>query len=367
MIRFPRFARRAFLKFAFIFPFLQLLVIGVQWNRTDYDRDSVAYYLASERIQNGESMYEPYPPPGPHVMDEWYYLYPPFLAPALTLIPTRSVDAFLRIWLLVCMAGYWVFALCLGRIVQGRVTLRSTLVAGAALYFVPGVLQAINLAQADMLVWAMVGLSLAFPSLRGAGFAAAALTKVHGFWPLLVSLWRERWRAMKGAAAVTLLAVTMSCVVLSPRGFFDSSVEWMTRVAPVLSQGQFPQEQETGVIQLPFGWGTFAAPMLFTSNLSVSFAPLQVAKATGIWAPEPGDLPTGVRLYLMALSLAAPLVSGWVFRRQPPTLHYSLVLAATLLFSPILRITYTPVLILPAILYLAEKNRRLGHGQATGH
>jgi hypothetical protein len=40
-------------------------------------------------------------------------------------------------------------------------------------------------------------------------------------------------------------------------------------------------------------------------------------------------------------------------------LHCSLVLSAALLFSPILRVTYLPILLIPAVIYFSRKRGNL--------
>lgn len=358
MSEFPRIFKSAFTKYSYIFPFIFFFVfIPVQWHRTDEDRDVYCYYLAAERVRDDVSMYEPHPSPGPFVMDACYYLYPPFFGSALSLGPQTSFATFARLWLLVVVLAYWTFAASLGRIVVGRTTLRGTLVAGAALLFVPGVIIALNLGQAEILVWAMVGVALAYPGLRGMGLMAAALTKVNGIWPLAVAVWRERSFALLGAGIVATVAIVVAVVTLGPRGFAQESIDWFTFVVPALSQGKFQPGNLAAGLHLPFWPAGLTSPTLLLDNLSLSFAPLLLAHSVGGWTPDPGNLHIGLRLYLSALTIAGPVAAGWVFRRQPIDLHCALVLSAAFLFAPILRPTSLPLVLLPAVIYFAHRKR----------
>jgi hypothetical protein len=288
-------------------------------------------------------------------MDRWHYVYPPFFASALALGPSVSYEVFARAWLVVLLIGYWMFAACIGKMALGVTTLKGTLVAGAILHFFPGVYQALNMGQADILIWAMVGLAFAYPSWRGVGFMAAALVKVHAIWPLAVAMWREGKGVLRSSAATMGAAVGLAALALGPMGLIDSSVEWFTRILPNLSQGQFDLGDLGAILQLPSGLGEVAWPGLIPLNLSLSFAPLQMAYSFGGWTPDPGNLPMALRFYLSFSSVAAPILAGWLFRKYPVDLHCSLVLSAALLFSPILRVTYLPILLLPAVIYFSGK------------
>jgi hypothetical protein len=356
MSRFLEKFRWAFTRYAFIFPFLQLGVfLPLQLNRTDQDRDTSAYYLAMERVQHGASMYEYRPPPGPHVVDQWYYLYPPFFASATALLPRMSYQGFARFWVFVMLAGFWVFAACLARIVEGRITFRGTLVAGAALQFVPGVATAMNMGQADVLIWAMVGVALAYPGLRGAGFMAAALAKVHGVWPMAAAALRDPWRTLRSAVPVALAAVGIAIFVLGPADFLKENATWFRDIAPTLGQGQLDPGDRSAELVLPGGLGRVDMPIVLPPNLSLSFAPLQLARSLGWWSPPPGNLGTPLRLYLILLGVGAPVLVGWLQRRRSVTMHSSLVLSAALLFAPILKITNLPLVLLPIVVGLGER------------
>jgi hypothetical protein len=356
---FARTAASAFGKYAWIYPLLQLLVlVPIQWTRTDRDRDVVAYHEAAQRVERGESMYEPHPPPGPHVVDAWYYLYPPFLAATVSLVAPVSFVLFARLWFLVLLAAFWLYSACLCKLVLGRVTLHGTLVAGAALGLTPGLMHAINMGQADVLVWAMIGAGLAFPALRGAGFAAAALTKVHGVWPLATSLWREGSRVLLSAGVAVALAVVLAVAALGPAGSVRASAEWFRYVVPALGQGQFDPGQPSLELRLPFELGRLNLPALVPTNLSLTFAPIEAARRAGWWEYQGGQLPRWMRIYLGLAGVLAPLIAARVFRRRPPPLHYALVTAAAVLFSPIFKLTNLPLLLAPAAAALGARRGR---------
>ena len=350
----------AFGRFAYIFLALQLLLfLPLQWRRTDRDRDVVAYHLVGERIERGESMYEPHPPPGPHRPDFWYYLYPPFLAAAIALLPPLPFETFARVWLVVLLAAFWAYAACLCRLATGRVRPHGTLVAGAVLGITPGATQALNMGQADVLRWPMIGAALAFPALTGAGFAAAAMTKVFGVWPLLVSWLREGRRVLLSAVIAVAAGVLLASAALGPAGFLDACIEWFRWILPSVNQGQFLHGQPTTVLALPFGLGSVPVPSVGSGNLSLSFAPLTLARALG-WDPPEGPLAWPIRAWLTIAAIAAPLLAAWLARRQPPAMQYALVTCATFLFSPIFRLYNLPVFLAPAALMLRMKAERGG-------
>lgn len=344
--RFARSFAWAFVRYARVFPFLLLLVfVPQQWARTDPDRDSVAYYLAAERVEDGRSMYEPFPPPGPHVPEVGAYLYPPFLGAAAALLPELSWPAFARAWLLLVLAAFVVFAAALSHLATGRVTADGTLVAIAALALTPGVLHALNMGQADVLVWAFVGLALAFPAWRGAGFAAGAMTKVFPFWALLAAALRQPRRVIPGATAAIAGGTLIAVAALGPAGFLAECERWFRHVAPSLAQGQFGEHYATVSLILPFGLGAFPLPILAPPNISLSFAPIGIARALGWWEYDGGTLPTALRVYLTTVAIAAPLAAASLFRARPPVAQCALILIASVAFAPVFRLTYLPVVI----------------------
>jgi hypothetical protein len=357
---FARTAVSAFGKYAYIYPFLQLLVfVPIQWARTDQDRDTVAYYLAAERIDRGQSAYDPRPPRGPHVVEAWYYLYPPFLAAAVSLATPMPFVAFARLWLLLLIVAFWVYAACLCKLARGQVTFHGTLVAGAALGLTPGIMQALNIGQADVLIWPMIAAALGFPAVRGAGFAAAALAKVHGIWPLAAALARERTRVLASATAIVAIAVVIGTIALGPRGLVRSSTDWLRFVAPTLGQGQFDPGDPSLELRLPYDLGSVELPILVPTNLSVSFAPIAIARRAGWWDYRGGELPAPLRIYLAVTALAAPIAAAWIFRRRNPAMHYALIVCAASVFAPIFRLTNVPLLLIPIAIAIGERNRAL--------
>ncbi len=327
----------------------------------------MAYHQAAERVDRGESIYDPHPPPGPHAPDAWYYLYPPFLASALALGPELPLVWFARVWLFIVLAAYWTYAACLCKLASGRLTFHGTLIAGALLGFVPGVMHALNMGQADTLMWAMLGVGLAFPVVRGGAFTAAALTKVTGVWALGVAMLREGRRTVAGAAIITFVAVAIAVIALGLGGFIESCREWFTYVMPVLAQGQFDPGNPITELRLPFGLGALELPAIIPNNLSISFLPIQLARWAGWWEYAGGPLPTAMRIYLTVAGVAAPVTAAWIFRRQPRDLHYALVITAALLFAPIFRVTNVPLLVAPvAILMRLRGTDQPGSGNRSG-
>ena len=347
-------------KFAYIYPLIHvLLFVPIQWGRVDGHRDTVAYHQASVRVAGGTSPYVPLPP-GPHRdVGEFQYLYPPYLAAALGLAPQTSFVTFARAWLVLLLAAFWGYAVCLAKLAEGRVTLRGTLVAGAILSFTPGGAMAITLGQADALMWPLIGAGLGWSSARGAGFLGAALLKVHGAWPLVLAAWRERRPVVVSAAAAAAVALAVGLVAFGPKPFVDAHRDWLVHVVPALGQGEFfPGNGLFDAVAhvsstLPVG-GSVVLPVLLVPNLSLSFAPIELAHRMGWWTYPGGDLPAALRGYLLAVGVLAPLLTAWWTRRRPPVVQYALVVSAAILFAPIFRPSNIPLLLAPVAALLGE-------------
>jgi hypothetical protein len=332
-------------------PAIHLLVLVPElWTTADEPRDFLAYSLAADRVRAGEPLYEPVPA-GPHAPGLGaLYLYPPFLAAVAALIPLSGV-AFARLALLAGVLCFWVYAATLARVAAGRVTAYGVLLWGAALTAGIAPLGAVYVGQIDSLIWALFGLALAFPALRGFGFAASAMIKPFAVWPLALALWRERGPVAIGAGLAIVAALGLSALALGPVGLVRASLGWLTGIYPALAQGQlaFSVVEVTGVPAVDRVLG-----FLGTGNLSLGFLPLQLAHAAGWSFPGP-ELPVWARVYLTTVGIAAPVAALWLTRRRTPELRYAAVMAAAVLFGPIFRATYSPILYALVAAWIGER------------
>jgi hypothetical protein len=344
-----------------VIPALHLLVLVPElWRGAEETRDVVAYLMAAERVRAGELLYQAVPP-GPHVVGGGApYLYPPVLAAMTALVPLSGA-ALVRFALLAGVLAFWVYAACLDRVAsRGRNSAWGTLLWGALLTAGVAPLGALWVGQVDVLIWALFGIALAFPAARGFGFAAAAFTKPFAVWPLGLALWRERRPVVVGAVAAIALAAALSASAMGPLRLAQASVQWLTDVYPALAQGQF------GYLVADVSASPAANHLLGflgTGNLSLAFLPLQLAHAAG-WEPAGAELPAWARVYLTTAGLAAPIVTLWLTRRRSLPLRYAAVMAAAVLFAPIVRATYLGILYAPVAAWLGENSQAQAQAQA---
>jgi hypothetical protein len=228
----------AFARYAYVFPLMFFgLWLPRELLRTDNDRDSVAYWWGARQARTGQEIYWPIPEPGPHLPGRAIYVYPPPFAAAVAPTAGESYVPWARGWLLVVSVGFWVYAASVARLWTGRVGLRATLMAGAAMGSLPPVLEAMASAQVDILIWAAIGVAFAWRPARGAGLAFVAIVKIFSGWALAVWAVRDR-RVIPGAAAVSAVALLACLAVLGPGRTVSETRVWITRVAPTLAQGQ---------------------------------------------------------------------------------------------------------------------------------
>lgn len=340
----------------FVVPVLTVLIALTEWNGIPGQpfRDTAAYHAAGEAARNDGDIYDPLPPPGPHAyrgQQHYLYLYPPPLAALLALLPRTRLVTFDRAWLCLNIVALWIFAASVARIANRTWNLRSTLRWGAATFFLPGTWLAIHFGNIDMMILALVALGLAHVPIGGAALVLAAVFKVTPVWPLLVRLLRAPRDTLGPAAAGVSVCVAACWAIFGIDQTVALSLRWIRDVMPSLSQGQF--------------WGGSLAvlltglhPVHFTSNLSLSFLPVQIAVLNG-WPYEGGDLPPYVRGYLTAIAVLAPIAAAWLTRKRSATLQGAVVFAAALFAAPIVR----PAALLALLLVLAaargERRARL--------
>jgi hypothetical protein len=334
-------------------PLLHLLVFAPRlFTGPDPSGDVMAYVLAADRVRAGEPLYEAVPP-GPHEPGTGaLYLYPPFLAAVAALVPLSGARL-ARFAMLAGLLCFWIYAATLTRVASGRITPYGTLVWGAALTLGIAPTAALFVGQIDSLIWALFGIALAWPAARGFSFAAAALIKPFSVWPLGLALWREGRPVALGAAFAVAIAVVLSAAAMGPVRFVHASVDWISRVYPAVAQGQFTYIVSglTDVNAVNHLLGYFG-----TGNLSLGFLPLQLARAAG-WSFTGEVLPVGARIYLTAIGIIAPVITLWLTRHRGPELRYAAVMAAAVVFGPIFRLTYSPILFALAAAWIGERRR----------
>lgn len=322
------------------------------WVNAEKRADAVIYYTVAKRALAGLPLYWPWPEYGPHFgtagnpypLDR--HLYPPFLMGALIPLAELPLRSFVRAWYVVLYAGFWIYAATLARLATGRATPARVVVAAAVLAATPGAQLALMVANVEPVLWALFGLALAVPALRGPGFTAAAMVKLYGAWPLLLAARREGWRVARGAALTLALGFGVGFLVLGPAGFVGALLDWLRYMMPVVGQGTFAVD--------PVHGGT---------NVSPSFAVLRAARALG-WEYTEGPLPGWARLYLTAVAVGAPLLTAWWTRRAHPVLRYALVTVAAVVFAPLCWATYLPLLLAPVAVAVGLR-RASGRGEGA--
>lgn len=292
---------------------------------TDPRRDVMHVFVHVQRIRHGLPLYWPWPQAGPYLHATAPYpaervSWPPILTPLASPLGYLSFTTFSRIWTVILSAAVVVYAGALACI-AGRLTLRSFLLAFAAVLLCPGTIRTLALGNPDPLVWVGIGVGVAATGAsRGAGFMSAALIKLFGVWPLLASVVRKDGRrALVGAGICATVLGGAAMAILSPTRFAESSIAYVRYMLPALGQGTF-------------------AP----NNLSLSMAGLRLARLFG-WEYLGGPLPEPARLYLFAVGVAAPLTAIWLLRKHSVAVQTAGVTCAAIVFGPICWTTYLPI------------------------
>jgi len=310
-----------------------LIQLGVwlpqHWQRTDTRRDLAVYYYAARRVIEDKPLYRPWPDYNLDVFPN-RYLYPPPFAAAIAPLGHLSFVWFARVWYLVLLVAFWIYAWSLARLAHPggnrRETIHAVLIAGMILAFCPESNGAMSVGNAEPILWALFGLGLT-TRLRGAAFAAGALVKIHPLWPLLLASRYEGARVLRPAAAVLLVGIIGSWLVCGSEAW----LAWWPAVSPVVSQGSFTE-----------------------GNVSLSFLGLRLARLLG-WEYAGGPLPVGARLYLSVMAIAGPLGVAWLLRREQSLTQYAWVALAAMLFAPLCWTLYLPLLLAPAAVWTGER------------
>lgn len=336
-----------------VVPIATVVLVAIEWNGIPSQpfRDSLAYQQGASYAQSDQSLYVPLPAPGPHSFVGWPYIYPPPLAALLSPFPPVSYQTFDRIWLLLNVVAFWAFAASLGRIQTGRWSLGATLTWGAGLFFVPGSLFAIHFANVEPVIWALVGTAFAAPATAGLLLTLAASIKITPAWPLLALATRRPRPVVLQAGIGSLLLLAVCVGVFGVDQLVSQSFTWWSRILPSVAQGQF---WGGSLPQLRQGVG----PLDILGNLSLSFAPIQLAVLSG-WDYDGGVLPAPVRFYLTTVGVAAPILVLWLTRAKPPREQAALVLVAAAFAAPIVRTYVLPLILLPLALRMRSRSQQV--------
>lgn len=305
--------------------------------REDSKRDVPVYFKAARAAKSGRPLYRPYVNYGPEQVPNRFFYPPPFAAAlSLGLGWNSSADAaaarnFSRLWYGLLLVAFWLYAWTLARLAGGRGPW-PVLVAGLALELWPGANIAMSYGNAEPVMWALLGGSLALASgaARGAALALASLIKVYPLLPLVVAARREARPYALGALATLVAGAALGVAVCGLEAF----AAWRAAAGPVAAQGTF-----------------------LGNNVSLSFAVLRLANLAG-WHYPGGPLPLPARLFLMACALTAPFAALWCTRKSEVKWQVAITLSATVLFAPLCWDMYLPILLLPAALWL----KRLRNG-----
>lgn len=318
--------QRGLLFLGFLALLFQVLVwLPAHWEFRDDNRDLFVYHAAAQRALDGKPIYTPMPNYGPHQVPNTF-LYPPAFAAAIAPLGRLSLPDFSRLWYLLLLITFWIYAATLAQILTGRFTVQSTLIAGLVLMLCPGTLVGMSLGNAQPLVHALWGVSLAAsPAWRGASLAASALIKIHPLWPLLIA-WRWEKKAIAPSMGILLGGTLLGVAVCG----WQSHLDWWRFAQPVVGQGSF-----------------------VPGNVSISFVLLRLLKYFG-WAYEAGPLPSIAKAYLALVAVAAPLAAMWLMRRQKPIMQMAVIGSVAVVFAPLCWSSYLPMLLAPLALWARE-------------
>jgi hypothetical protein len=358
MERVRNLAKAAFLAAIVVAPAAFLaLYLPARLTTDELRADPVVYATAAQHVQEGASMYDPLPPPGPHRFGQ-HYLYPPLFAVVLSWLPQPTPLAVQRVLYVLGIAG--IFAMGLGLAILARwPRVRGALAVVAFTVLLPPLVHALDAANLAPAVWGLAALGVALPSAIGASLLVlGAATKIVPAWPLLVLLVRIPGRTVPAALVTVAVCAIAVILTLGPARMVAETATWIEHVVPTLGQGQFvtpPYALRDG--SLSGFWS-----VVIHANFSPVFAPLRL-----FGDPYPGELGAAARLYLAAMSLGFPAVGAYATRRRATMEQAAIVLALATLASPILRITSVPFLFPATVVLLRGRWRNTAGSTAAKH
>lgn len=216
----------------------------------------------------------------------------------------------------------------LNKIDNGADNFSGTLVAGLALTLFPGTHVALSSGQIDPILWALFGMALTIPKLKGAGLMTITLVKPWAFWPLIWAI-KDRWTIVIGALIIAVGSLILGGSVRGMDVLYSEWLTWFREVLPFLGQGSW-------------------AP----GNWSISFGVLRVLKQLGFWEYPDGILPGWAKLWLIFCGIFVPILSGLFLRKRRTIIQLSIISCIAIVFSPICWISYLPILLTPICLFL---------------
>lgn len=284
--------------------------------RTDMDRDMVVYYNAAQAAVTHHNLYQACPEYRPEMSPSGYFYAPPFAA-VIAPLGRLSWHGFCIAWYAIIFAAYWLFALALSRLSAGRF---SMLVCGLFIALWPRSYYAIEVGQADPIMWALLAWAAASPRFRGMLLAVAVIVKPFMLLPLAVVAFRDRRQALP-ACAVMIVALALGALVCGPWSY----AQWVREALPVPASGTFNSD-----------------------NISLSFDLLRLVGYQA-WA----------HTWLSFAALAGPLVAIVCTRRLSIELQYSVVTIAAMLCAPICWTSYLVVGLVPVMVLAGNKKAAL--------
>lgn len=311
------------------FRLFQFLVFSTQ---LQWGHDFSAYWLAGRNVLEGASVYTPDQLAGPYPSQEQYrYLYPPFLALAVT--PLSALFADYRLanwaWAALCAAAGLAAVVGVARAEGFRGRRALVLLVGATLAM-PPVVGDLAIGNVNMLLLGLVG--AAWVALRrgtpraeiaaGALVGVATLIKVF---PALIVVWfiiTGRWRAAGASAFVAggLALATLPVTGLQP---------WLDY--PIVLANLAPPSDTTHTL----------APAVWLGDF-IGFTPAR-----------------------LLVGLAGLGVVVWSARSQPAAVSFAVAVVVSLLVAPALYHHYLALAVLPLIVALGQGG--LGPGLAVAY
>ncbi|MCW3058704.1 MAG: hypothetical protein JWQ02_525 [Capsulimonas sp.] len=303
--------------------------IPAHWNRSDSMRDTPVFYMTAQNALHHHTLYRARPGYGPDkMMAGPYFLYLPQFAMLEAPLGDVSAMTFSRIWYALLLTAFWTFAASLARISSGRFSVDGTLKWGLAVGATPGVYFALSTANADPMMWALVGMAIA-TNQRGIFFALAAQLKLYTLLPLVLAVWKEGRRVAIPAAILLFVGFAAGLIFCGLHSYW----QWANWVLPMIRQGTF-----------------------YPGDISLSLACLRLAKHLG-WHYVSGPLPPGPRLTLSLLGVMGPLFVTYLARKQEPVKLYCYATIASVLFSPYCWNYYLPICYPLVALYVRDSYR----------
>ena len=295
------------------------------WNRTDRLRDVAVYFDAAVRLKNGLDVYQPWPEYGVQMTPFRFFYAPPFL---LLVRPLAGLDfiGFARVWTILLLGAFWIYAACLSKLSTGRWNWKATLVFGMVIDLALRGYATLSLGQFEPFMWMLFGLALT--TRHRAGFLAlATLVKIHPVWALLLCLRDGKTRVWKDVALFCLPALVLSFWLVGTHNW----AMWWPSTQPIASQGTFNSD-----------------------NWSLSFLVLRALNWFGILA-NTGSLPASTKIWLSLGAVAGPLLTAYFARLQSRELRLALVACAAIAFAPLCWTLYFPLFLLPLAVWLGER------------